>query len=67
MSHSAAIFFASSGSFFFSPLLRRQFSSSTTSPGCDVDAVDPVAHQRHLAPQQFGQARGHRRQRILRA
>ena len=34
-------------SFFFSPLLTRQFSSSTTSPGCDVDAVDPVGTQRH--------------------
>jgi hypothetical protein len=29
----AAIFFASASSFFFSPLLTRQFSSSTTSPG----------------------------------
>ena len=33
MSHSAAIFLASSGLFFFSPLLTRTFSSSTTLPG----------------------------------
>ena len=33
ISQSAAIFRASVGSFFFSPLLRRQFSSSTSSPG----------------------------------
>ena len=32
MSHSAAYFFAVSSTFFFSPLLTRQFSSSTTSP-----------------------------------
>src|ERR1700692_2514457 len=32
MSHSAAIFFASSSESFFSPLLKRTFSSSTTSP-----------------------------------
>ena len=32
-SHSAAIFCASSSLFFFSPLLTRQFSSSTSSPG----------------------------------
>ncbi len=36
MSHSAAIFFASSGLFFFSPLLTRTFSSSTTLPGATV-------------------------------
>ena len=34
MSHSAAIFLASASSFFFSPWLTRQFSSSTTWPGC---------------------------------
>src|SRR6267378_1637727 len=33
MSHSAAIFLARVSSFFFSPLLTRQFSSSTTWPG----------------------------------
>src|SRR5574343_790104 len=33
MSHSLAIFWASSSLFFFSPLLTRQFSSRTTSPG----------------------------------
>ena len=33
MSQSLAIFRASSGLFFFSPLLTRQFSSSTTWPG----------------------------------
>ena len=33
MSHSAAILRASASSFFFSPLLRRQFSSITTWPG----------------------------------
>src|SRR6266853_790888 len=33
MSHSAAIFLASASSSFFSPLLKRQFSSSTTFPG----------------------------------
>ncbi len=33
MSQSAAIFCASSSAFFFSPLLTRQFSSSTTWPG----------------------------------
>ncbi len=27
-----------------SPTFMRQFSSSTSSPGCDFDAVDPVAH-----------------------
>ena len=32
-SQSAAIFFASSSLFFFSPILTRQFSSITTSPG----------------------------------
>ena len=32
-SHNAAIFFASASSFFFSPLLKRQFSSITTWPG----------------------------------
>src|SRR5579859_7842483 len=32
MSHSAAIFLASSSESFFSPLLKRTFSSSTTSP-----------------------------------
>ena len=34
MSHRAAIFLASSSLFFFSPLLTRQFSSSTSWPGC---------------------------------
>ena len=34
MSHSWAIFCASSGAFFFSPTLVRQFSSSTICPGC---------------------------------
>ena len=33
-SHKAAIFLDNSGSFFFSPLLTRQFSSKTTCPGC---------------------------------
>ena len=32
-SQSAAYLFANSASFFFSPLLQRQFSSITTSPG----------------------------------
>ena len=43
-------------SFFFSPLLKRQFSSSTTSPGATVDAVDPVAHSGTSRPEQL--ARG---------
>src|ERR1019366_2392485 len=36
MSQRAAIFFASSSESFFSPLLKRTFSSSTTSPGPTV-------------------------------
>jgi len=40
---------ASSSLFFFSPLLMRQFSSNTTCPR-DLDAVDPVGTQLHLAP-----------------
>ena len=35
-SQSAAIFFESASSFFFSPLLQRQFSKSTTSPGATL-------------------------------
>jgi hypothetical protein len=31
----------------------------------DLHAIDPVAHQRHRHVQQFGQALGHRRQRIF--
>ncbi len=63
-SHSAAIFRASAGSFFFSPLLKRQFSSSTSCAGVDVDAVDPVAHQRHVAAEQLAEALGDGRERI---
>ena len=59
------IFCASASSSFFSPLLKRQFSSSTTSPRLHLDAVDPVAHQRHVAAEQLGQALGDRRERVL--
>ena len=33
--------------------------------GLDVDSVDPVRAQRHVAAEQFTEARSHRRQRIL--
>jgi hypothetical protein len=55
-----AIFWASSSLSFFSPLLQRQFSSSTTSPGATLEAtVHPVLdHRTGFAAS--GQAHGHR-------
>ena len=65
MSHSAASFFASASSFFFSPLLSRQFSSNTSSPGFTSTPSTQLRDQRHLAAEQFAQALGDGRQRVL--
>ena len=47
-------FARASSLFFFSPLLKRQFSSITTCPGSHVRRrLDPVAHERHRRPEQF--------------
>ena len=64
-SHSAAIWRDSASSSFFSPLLKRTFSHSTTAPGAHLDALEPVLHQRHRLAEQLGQLRGYRREREL--
>jgi hypothetical protein len=51
--------------FFFSPLLRRQFSSSTTWPGATSTPSTQSATSFTGLAQQFGQARGHRGQRVF--
>ena len=51
---------------FFSPLLQRQFSSSTTSPAGDFEAtIDPVLDQAHRLCQQLAQAHGDRREGVV--
>ena len=53
--------------FFFSPLLQRQFSSSTISPGSTFEAaVDPVGDEADRFAEQLPEAHGHRHQRVFR-
>ncbi len=49
-SHSAAIFCATSSLFFFSPLLKRTFSSSTISPGSHATPSSQSFSKRTLTP-----------------
>ena len=65
MSHSAAIFCASSGLVLLLALVEAAVLQQHHLAGLHVDAVDPVGLQRHLAAEQLGQALGHRRQRVL--
>ena len=65
-SASRAIFCASSSEFFFSPLLTRQFSSSTNWPGWTCTPSTQFATSGTVATEQFAEALRHRRERVLR-
>ena len=65
-SHSDAICLARSSLSFFSPLLKRTFSSSTAEPGAvSTPLIEPVLLERHGRAQQLREPRGHGRQREL--